>query len=50
MIAGRRDLAAGSGNPPNYILNVSDLTQILFGLLGHPWTRDPGNLHPGDCS
>jgi len=39
----------GSGNPPNYILNISDLTQILFGLLGHPWTRDPGNMDPGEC-
>jgi M6 family metalloprotease-like protein len=39
----------GNGNPPQYILNVSDLQQILFGHLGSPWTQSPGNLQPGDC-
>jgi hypothetical protein len=40
----------GAGSPPNYILNVSDLQQILFGLLGRPWTQSPANLQPGDCN
>ncbi len=39
----------GSGNPPQYILNVTDLSQIKFGFLGNPWTNDPGNLQPGGC-
>ncbi len=39
----------GNGNPPQYILNVSDLQQILFGNLGNPWTQSPVNLQPGDC-
>ena len=39
----------GDGNPPNYILNVSDLGQILKALAGGKWTDDPGNLNPGDC-
>ncbi len=39
----------GAGNPPNYILNVSDLTQIMFGLQGIPWANGSGNLQPGEC-
>jgi len=41
--------AAAPGNPPQYILNVSDLGQILKGLQGGKWTDDPGNLNPGSC-
>lgn len=36
----------GPGNPPNYILNVSDLTQIKFPLQGIPWKNGSGNLQP----
>ncbi len=39
----------GDGNPPQYILNVSDLGQILKAFAGDAWTDDPGNLQPGDC-
>lgn len=39
----------GTGNPPNYILNISDLGQILKALQGAKWTDDPGNLNPGSC-
>jgi len=39
----------GYGNPPNYILNVSDLQYIKFGLQGKKWTDTPGNLNPGSC-
>jgi hypothetical protein len=38
-----------TGSRPNYILNVSDLQQVSFGLFAHPWTQDPGNLQPGQC-
>ncbi len=41
--------SVGSGSPPQYILNVADLSQIKFGFLGDPWTEDPGNLQPGGC-
>ena len=39
----------GDGNPPQYILNVSDLGQILKGFVGDAWTDDPGNMNPGQC-
>ena len=39
----------GDGNPPQYILNVSDLGQILKAFAGGAWTDDPGNLNPGQC-
>ena len=39
----------GDGNPPQYILNVSDLGQILKGFAGDAWTNDPGNMNPGQC-
>ncbi len=38
-----------NGNPPNYILNVSDLGQILKAIAGDAWTDDPGNMNPGEC-
>jgi len=41
--------APAPGNPPQYILNVSDLGQILRALQGDKWTDDPGNLNPGSC-
>ena len=40
----------GTGNPPQYILNVSDLMQIKFGFIGLPWANASGNLQPGDCN
>ncbi len=40
----------GDGNPPQYILNVSDLGQILKAFAGDAWTDDPGNLNPGQCT
>ncbi len=39
----------GDGNPPQYILGVSDLQQILKGFSGDAWTDDPGNMTPGQC-
>ena len=39
----------GYGSPPQYILNVSDLSQIMFGYNGNPWTQDTSNLQPGEC-
>jgi len=41
--------AAAPGNPPQYILNVADLGQILKALQGNKWTDDPGNLNPASC-
>ncbi len=38
-----------NGNPPNYILNVSDLQQIVKAFVGDAWTDDPGNMNPGQC-
>ncbi len=40
----------GAGNPPQYILNVSDLGQILKGFGGDAWTDDPGNMNPSECN
>ena len=39
----------GDGNPPQYILGVSDLQQILKAFAGNAWTDDPGNMNPGQC-
>ncbi len=39
----------GDGNPPQYILSVSDLGQILKAFAGDAWTDDPGNMNPGQC-
>ncbi len=39
----------GDGNPPQYILNVSDMGQILKAFAGDAWTDDPGNMDPGQC-
>ncbi len=39
----------GDGQPPQYILNVSDMGQILKGFAGDAWTDDPGNMNPGEC-
>jgi hypothetical protein len=39
----------GDGSPPNFILNVSDLQQILFGIEGQQYTDSPVNLNPADC-
>ncbi len=39
----------GDGQPPQYILNISDLGQILKALAGDAWTDDPGNMNPGQC-
>jgi hypothetical protein len=39
----------GEGSPPNFILNVSDLQRILFGLAGLRYTDTPNQLDPGDC-
>ncbi len=38
-----------NGNPPNYIINVSDLGQIKKAFAGDTWTNDPGNMTPGQC-
>jgi hypothetical protein len=37
------------GSPPNFILNVSDLQRILFGIEGFTYTTTPGQLNPEDC-
>ena len=41
----------GAGIPPNYILGVSDLTQITVFGFGRflPWENSSGGLEPGDC-
>ncbi len=39
----------GNGQPPQYILNVSDMGQILKAFAGDAWTDDPGNMDPGQC-
>lgn len=38
-----------NGNPPNYILSVSDLGQILKAFADDAQTNDPGNINPGEC-
>ncbi|UCE59197.1 MAG: hypothetical protein JSU63_17355 [Phycisphaerales bacterium] len=39
----------GYGCPPNFILNVSDLQRILFGLEGQEYTDTAYQLDPADC-
>ncbi|UCE61514.1 MAG: S8 family serine peptidase [Phycisphaerales bacterium] len=42
----------GQGAPfyrPQAILNVGDLNQILFGLMGRPYSWAGNNVDPGDC-
>jgi hypothetical protein len=39
----------GEGSPPNFILNVSDLQRILFGIEGLTYTATPEQLDPADC-
>jgi hypothetical protein len=39
----------GAGQPPHYILNVSDMGQILKAFASDAWTDDPCNKNPGDC-
>ncbi|MHC4698457.1 MAG: right-handed parallel beta-helix repeat-containing protein [Planctomycetota bacterium] len=41
----------GTGIPPNYILNVSDLQAVYVYSLtdGLPWINSQGGLDPGDC-
>ncbi|MHC4696349.1 MAG: hypothetical protein ACYTFA_06380 [Planctomycetota bacterium] len=41
----------GTGIPPNFILNVNDLTAVYaFGFVhGWPWVNTQGGLSPGDC-
>jgi hypothetical protein len=40
---------SGVGYPPDFLLNVSDLQRVLFGLAGQTYTDSPGQLTPGDC-
>ncbi|MFQ5590414.1 MAG: S8 family serine peptidase [Phycisphaerae bacterium] len=39
----------GSGMPPNFLVNVSDLQNILFGFQGQLYTDVPEHLDPADC-
>ncbi len=41
----------GTGIPPNYILNVSDLQAVYVYSLtdGLPWINSQGGLDPQDC-
>ncbi|UCE61380.1 MAG: hypothetical protein JSU63_06455, partial [Phycisphaerales bacterium] len=42
----------GQGAPfyrPQAILNVGDLNQILFGLMGRPYSWAGNNVDPGNC-
>ncbi|UCE58772.1 MAG: hypothetical protein JSU63_15165 [Phycisphaerales bacterium] len=39
----------GTGVPPNFILNVSDLQRILFGLEGQMYTDSTDQLDPANC-
>jgi len=39
----------GVGSPPNFILNVSDLQRIQFGLVGRTYTQEPNQTDPADC-
>ncbi|UCE59697.1 MAG: hypothetical protein JSU63_19925 [Phycisphaerales bacterium] len=38
-----------AGAVPNYILNVSDLQRILFGLEGQEYTDASDQFNPADC-
>ncbi|UCE62156.1 MAG: S8 family serine peptidase [Phycisphaerales bacterium] len=39
----------GDGAPPNYVLNVSDLQRILFGLEGAAYAEASDQYNPADC-
>ncbi len=41
----------GSGAPPNFLINVSDLQQILKGLAGETYLESNAgmNMNPSDC-
>ncbi|MHC4698111.1 MAG: DUF7948 domain-containing protein [Planctomycetota bacterium] len=39
----------GVGIPPNFILNVSDLQRILWGIAGQQYLDAPEHVSPGDC-
>ncbi|MHC4696064.1 MAG: hypothetical protein ACYTFA_04895, partial [Planctomycetota bacterium] len=39
----------GDGVPPNFILNVSDLQRILWGIDGQQYLDAPEHLDPADC-
>ncbi|UCE58773.1 MAG: S8 family serine peptidase [Phycisphaerales bacterium] len=39
----------GLGSPPNFILNVSDLQCILFGLEGQAYADGPSHYNPANC-
>ena len=40
----------GDGNPPQYILNVSDLNSLKFSQTpGWPWQNTQGGLEPCNC-
>ncbi len=38
-----------NGNPPNYVVNVSDLFVVQRAIQGFRWTDWGNNLNPGDC-
>jgi len=39
----------GTGTPPQYIPNASDLLSILQGLQDAKWLANANNRYPGDC-
>jgi len=39
----------GTGSPPNFIVNVSDIQQVILGLQGKTYTDNPAQLNPPDC-
>ena len=39
----------GDGSPPNFVLNVSDLQRILWGIDGQQYLDSPEHLDPADC-
>ena len=39
----------GAGSPPNFILNVSDLQRILWGIDGQHYVDSPEHLDATDC-
>jgi hypothetical protein len=38
----------GDGSPPNFILNVSDLQRILWGIAGQQYLDSLEHLNPAD--
>jgi hypothetical protein len=42
-------LRPGAGRPPNFILNVSDLQRILWGIDAQQYLDAPEHLDPADC-